>query len=44
MGKDISYQDAVIYWCEKIYMPIVDIILERYLIVDFPKISNENNT
>ncbi len=37
LGKEISYQDAVLYWHNNIYLPIVEIIDERGMLEDFPE-------
>jgi nucleotide-binding universal stress UspA family protein len=35
--REISYQEAISYWCDEIYMPVVEVIRERNILRDFPK-------
>ncbi|MCJ7661419.1 MAG: universal stress protein [Anaerolineales bacterium] len=35
--QEISYQEAVVHWCDEIYMPVVEVIQERNILRDFPK-------
>jgi nucleotide-binding universal stress UspA family protein len=36
-GTKVPYRDAVIYWHDKIYLPIVEVIRERKLLGEFPE-------
>ena len=33
---EITYQEAVVHWCDEIYMPVVEVIQERNILRDFP--------
>ncbi|MCK4579563.1 MAG: ParB N-terminal domain-containing protein, partial [Candidatus Marinimicrobia bacterium] len=35
--QEIPYQEAVVHWCDEIYMPVVEVIRERNILRDFPK-------
>jgi len=35
--REILYQEAVVHWCDEIYMPVVEVIRERNILRDFPK-------
>lgn len=36
VDKEISYQDAVLSWCDEIYMPVAEIIRDREILKEFP--------